>query len=222
MLHPSRFRNRADAGRRLVEAIGPRNDDPVVLGLPRGGVPVAFELARGLQAPLDILLVRKIGAPGYPEFAIGAVVDGKNPQRVINEDTLSYCGASLDYFEREAARQLEEIERRRKTYLGNRTPIDLAGRSVILVDDGIATGASVKAGLKGLRQAGAGHVTLAIPVAPRSVIEELKKEVDEIVCLSAPEDLRAVSLHYEDFDQTSDEEVTELLARAGQGDLSKG
>jgi len=221
MLHPSRFRNRADAGRKLAEAIGPRTDKPVVLGLPRGGVPVAFELARGLQAPLDILLVRKIGAPGYPEFAIGAVVDGKNPQHVINEDTLAYCGASLDYFEREAARQLEEIERRRKAYLGNRTPIDLAGRSVILVDDGIATGASVKAGLKALRQAGAGRVTLAVPVAPRSVIDELKKEVDEVVCLSAPEDLRAVSLHYEDFDQTSDEEVTELLARAGQGDLSE-
>ncbi len=175
-------------------------------------------LPADLQAPLDILLVRKIGAPGYPEFAIGAVVDGKNPQRVINEDVLAYCGASLEYFEKEAARQLEEIERRRRTYLGNRTPIDLAGRSVILVDDGIATGASVKAGLKALRQVGAGHVTLAVPVAPRSVIDELKNEVDEIFCLSAPDDLRAVSLHYDDFNQTSDDEVTELLARAEHGE----
>jgi putative phosphoribosyl transferase len=221
MQDASRFHNRADAGRKLAEAIGPRNDDPVVLGLPRGGVPVAFELARCLQAPLDILLVRKIGAPGYPEFAIGAVVDGRNPQRVINEDVLAYCGASLEYFEKEAARQLEEIERRRRAYLGNRAPIDLSNRSVILVDDGIATGASVKAGLKALRQAGAGHVTLAVPVAPRSVIDELKNEVDEIFCLSAPEDLRAVSLHYDDFDQTSDDEVTELLARAGHGEASK-
>ena len=218
MLYASRFDNRADAGRKLAAAIGPRTDNPVVLGLPRGGVPVAYELARRLQAPLDILLVRKVGAPGYPEFAIGAVVDGRNPQRVINEDALAYSGASMEYFEREAARQLEEIERRRRAYLGDRTPIDLAGRSVILVDDGIATGASARAGLKGLRQAGVAHVTLAVPVAPRTVIEELRKEVDEIVCLLAPEDLRAVSLHYEDFDQTSDEEVTELLARAGHGD----
>lgn len=217
-----RFHDRADAGRRLAEAIGARSDDPVVLGLPRGGVPVAFELARYLHAPLDILLVRKIGAPGYPEYAIGAVVDGKNPQRVMNEDVLAYCGASLDYFEKEATRQLEEIERRRKVYLGDRPPTDLANRSVILVDDGIATGASVKAGLKALRQAGAAHITLAVPVAPRMVIEELRAQVDEVFCLSAPEDLQAVSLHYDDFNQTSDGEVTELLARTADGDLPKG
>ncbi|WP_086995002.1 phosphoribosyltransferase [Rhizobium sullae] len=222
MQNTPRFRNRADAGRKLAEAIGSRSDDPVVLGLPRGGVPVAFELARCLHAPLDILLVRKIGAPGYPEYAIGAVVDGQNPQRVMNEDVFAFCGASLDYFEKEATRQLEEIERRRKIYLGDRPPTDLANRSVILVDDGIATGASVKVALKALRQAEAGHVTLAVPVAPWMVIEDLKAEVDEVFCLSAPEDLQAVSLHYDHFDQTSDSEVTALLAAAAEyGDVPK-
>jgi putative phosphoribosyl transferase len=205
-----RFRDRADAGQWLAEVLGDRTA-VIVLALPRGGVPVAHEIARLLDAPLDILLVGKIGVPGYPEYAIGAVVDGKNPQRVINEDVLAYSGASPAYVEAQAVRELAEIERRRKVYLGERSPLCLKGRDVILVDDGIATGASVRAGLQALKQVGAARVTLAVPVAPKTVLEELRDEVDEIVCLHAPEHLRAVSLEYENFDQTSDGEVIELL-----------
>jgi putative phosphoribosyl transferase len=209
-----RFENRKAAGRELAEVIGrDAVRDPVVLALPRGGVPVAFEIAAFLDAPLDLLLVRKIGAPGYPEYAVGAVVDGNDPQTVVNEDVLSEGGVSMQYVEEEAARQLREIERRREAYLGSRETIDLKGRNVILADDGIATGATVKAGLKALRRIGVGSILLAVPVAPREVIAELEGHVDRIVCLHVPRKLRAVGLHYADFEQTTDAEVTELLSR---------
>ncbi|PZM11208.1 phosphoribosyltransferase [Rhizobium tubonense] len=211
-----KFVDRADAGRRLAAALGYQREKPIVLALPRGGVPVAFEIATSLRAPLDLLLVRKIGAPGQPECAIGAIVDGKDPQRVIIDRALELAGASLHYFEEEAARQFREIERRRKAYFGDREPMDLRDRNVILVDDGIATGATVRAGLKALRRLGVASVTLAMPVAPEDILEELRSEVDEVVCLFSPRDFYAVGLHYADFDQTSDGEVIDLLKRSEQ------
>jgi putative phosphoribosyl transferase len=209
------FVDRADAGRKLAEVICRRPPDaPVVLALPRGGVPVAFEIASALHAPLDLLLVRKIGAPGYPEFALGAVVDGDDPQMVLNEQAMAYTGASQHYVEEEAAKLLKEIERRRQLYFGKREPIPLKGRNVIVVDDGVATGATVKAGLKALRAVGVSSILLAVPVAPKDVIGSLAAEVDQVVCLQAPEDFRAVSLHYRTFGQTPDDEVVTLLDRA--------
>lgn len=214
MFDTPQFENRAAAGRVLAEAIGRETvDDPVVLALPRGGVPVAFEIAAFLHAPLDLLLVRKIGAPGYPEYAVAAVVDGKDPQTVVNEEGLRYSGASLLYVQEEAARQLAEIERRRKAYLGGREPIDLKGRNAILVDDGIATGTTVRAGLKALRRIGVKSTLLAVPVAPREVLEGMKDDVDRIVCPYRLERLRAVGYHYIDFAQTTDGEVIDLLSR---------
>lgn len=210
-----RFLDRREAGRQLAEELAKGHwHDPVVLALPRGGVPVGFEVAKALQAPLDILLVRKIGAPGHPEFAIGAVVDGKDPQLVVNEEAVLVLGPSSDYLEAEKKRQLVEIERRRERYLGGKPAVPTEGRTAIIVDDGIATGSTVKVALKALRRSGADRVVLAVPVAPRSAIEELREEADEVICLSMPEPFRAVSLHYVDFEQTSDEEVILLLKAA--------
>src|SRR5438477_9733546 len=145
------FRNRPDAGRRLAVALAPyRESRPIVLALPRGGVPVGFEVAKALAAPLDVLLVRKIGAPGHEELGLGAVVDGHDPQLVLNEDLVRAVAPPPGYIEAEEQRQLAEIERRRQEYVGNRTPVAVEGRTVIVVDDGIATGATVKAALRGL------------------------------------------------------------------------
>lgn len=206
------FLDRREAGRRLAEHLQKFAVlHPLVLALPRGGVPVAFEIAAALQAPLDILIVRKIGAPGHSEYGIGAVVDGNEPQLVLNEEAMSVVNASPAYIEAEKQRQLIEIERRRKAYLGNRRPLPVRDRTVILVDDGIATGGTVKAALKALRKAGARRIILAVPVAPQDVVETLQSEADEIVCLSTPHPFYAVGLHYTNFDQTSDEEVIRFL-----------
>lgn len=208
------FSDRRDAGRQLAEAVAQLGlDDPVVLGLPRGGVPVAFEVAKRLSAPLDILLVRKIGAPGHEEYGIGALVDGKSPQIVIDEATARLVGATPEYIEREVARQLAELERRREAY-STAEPVAIAGRTVVVVDDGIATGGTVKAALQGLRKSGARKIVLAVPVAPRSAVSELTGLCDQLVCLSTPEPFYAVGAHYADFGQTEDEEVIGLLARA--------
>lgn len=210
-----RFTNRRQAGRALASALERfRSPTTVVLALPRGGVPVGFEVAQALGAPLDVVLVRKIGAPGQPELGIGAVVDGPDPQVVLNEDVMAMVGADAAYFEAEKRHQLAEIERRRRLYRGERPPVPIEGRTVLLVDDGIATGGTARAALKALARAGAARVVLAVPVAPRSTIEELRDEADEIVCLSTPEPFYAVGNHYADFDQTSDSEVVELLQAA--------
>jgi putative phosphoribosyl transferase len=211
----ARFQDRAEAGRKLADAIVEKGApaDPVVFALPRGGVPVAYEVACRLHAPLDLLFVRKIGAPGHPEYGIGAVVDGSNPQTVIDERAAAYSGATADYLESETKEQLAEIERRRAVYLGNRTPIDPAGRNVILVDDGIATGGTVKAGLKGLRQAGTASILLAVPVAPPDTLADLGQEVERIVSLYTPDRFGSVGAHYADFDQTTDEQVIRLLEK---------
>jgi putative phosphoribosyl transferase len=209
------FRDRADAGRQLV----PRlmiyaGQNPVVLALPRGGVPVAFEVAQALRAPLDLIFVRKIGAPGHAEYGLGAVVDGAHPQVVLNEEALSLLNVPPGYIEEETQRQLKEIERRRQHYLAGRQPVDVAGRIAIVVDDGIATGGTVRAALKGLSRARPARLILAVPVAPRDTIERLKAEADEVICLMTPEPFYAVGEHFDDFSQTSDREVTTLLDEA--------
>jgi putative phosphoribosyl transferase len=216
-MHPEdlSFRNRADAGRQLVPRLMPyAAQHPVVLALPRGGVPVAFEVAKALQAPLDLIFVRKIGAPGHAEFGIGAVVDGAHPQVVLNEDALGHVAVPPGYIEGETQQQLQEIERRRQHYLAGRRPVDVEGRVAIVVDDGIATGGTVRAALKGLSCARPARLILAVPVAPRDTIERLRTEADEVICLMTPEEFYAVGEHYDDFAQTSDREVTTLLDEA--------
>lgn len=208
------FANRREAGRELARAVASLGmEDPIIFALPRGGVPLGYEVARALHAPLDILLVRKIGAPGHEEYGIGALVDGASPQVVIDENIARMVGASPQYIEREVQRQLAEVERRRAAY-GSGLSHSPQGRNVILVDDGIATGGTVRAALKALRKSGASRIVLAVPVAPKSALQELEKLSDEIVCLSTPDPFYAVGAHYSDFDQTSDTEVVSLLADA--------
>lgn len=209
------FRDRTDAGRQLADSLADLTfHSPVVLALPRGGVPVAFEVALRLGAPLDLLLVRKIGAPGHGEFAIGAIMEGDPPQRVINADAVRYTRATDEYIEAETQKQLELIAERRALYLAGREPIDLSGKDVIVVDDGIATGSTVRAALKGLRSKKVSSITLAIPVCPPDTASQLEKEVDRLVCLATPEFFRAVGEFYLDFRQVSDEDVVALLAQA--------
>ena len=209
------FADRRDAGRKLAAALQDyAGKNPVVLALPRGGVPVAFEIAQALGAPLDLIMVRKIGAPFNPEYGLGAVVDGAEPQVVLNEDVMRMLAPGDEYVAQETQRQLAEIERRRAAYLGDRAPIPLRGRTIIIVDDGVATGGTARAALRGARKAGAAKIVLAVPVAPKEVIEDLRADADDIVCLSAEENFQAVGFHYADFSQTSDEEVVSLLAAA--------
>ena len=194
------FANRVEAGRALGAALlGMALDDPVVLALPRGGVPVAVEVARALRAPLDLLLVRKIGAPFDPELAVAANLMRETGTR------------EADVHEQAVAERVE-IARRRAHYLGTRPRVPLAGRTVIVVDDGVATGTTVRAALKGLRRSGARERVLAVPVAPPDTLDRLRDEVDRLVCLHAPEPFRAVGLHYEDFRQVEDDEVVAALS----------
>jgi putative phosphoribosyl transferase len=209
------FRDRADAGRQLVAPLRAyAAQHPVVLALPRGGVPVAFEVAKALRAPLDLVFVRKIGAPGHAEFGLGAVVDGAHPQVVLNEEAIGYLDVPPGYVEEETQRQLKEIERRREHYLAGRRPVDVEGRVAIVVDDGIATGGTVRAALKGLSHARPARLILAVPVAPADTMEGLRGAADEVVCLMTPEPFYAVGEHYDDFHQTSDCEVITLLDEA--------
>jgi putative phosphoribosyl transferase len=209
------FRDRRDAGLQLAAALMRfKEEKPVILALPRGGVPVAFEVARALDAEIDLLLVRKIGAPGQEELAIGAVVDGREPHLVLNREIIALAAPPRGYIEAEQKRQLAEIERRRRLYRGTEQPIEVRDRTVIVVDDGIATGATVKAALRGVRQSEPRRLILAVPVAPPDTIEQLARECDEIVCLSAPAWFSAVGSHYADFSQTTDDEVMTLLAEA--------
>jgi putative phosphoribosyl transferase len=206
------FVDRRAAGRELSHRLQHfRADEPVVLALPRGGVPVGFEIAESLDAPLDIVLVRKIGAPAEPELALGAVVDGAAAQVLINDDLAAALAVDPAYIESETRRQLAEIERRREVYLRDRPPVPIAGRTVIVVDDGIATGSTVRAALRAIRSAGAGRIVLAVPVAPRETLDALKQEVDEIVCLGMPSPFLAVGAHYDRFAQLADEDVVSLL-----------
>lgn len=208
------FADRREAGRQLaleVEAFGFEN--PVVLALPRGGVPVGFEVAKALGAPLDVLMVRKIGAPGHEEYGIGALVDGASPQVVIDEAAARMVGATRDYIDMQIARQLAEIERRRALY-GTGRAIPLEGHTAIVVDDGIATGGTVRAALQGLAKARPARIVLAVPLAPGEVLADLQKLCDRVICLATPYPFHAVGMHYRNFGQTEDEEVIDLLAEA--------
>lgn len=215
--HATLFADRRDAGRRLAQAAAAYAiEAPLILALPRGGVPVAFEVAQALDAPLDLLFVRKIGAPGHPEYGIGAVVDGDDPQIVLNEDA-DRLGITAAYLEQQKRREMDEIMRRRRTYLRGRAPAPVKGRVVMVVDDGIATGGTMRASLLALRLAGARHLILAVPVAPHDAIARLKTDADETLCLATPRPFHAVGLHYDDFTQTTDAEVIELLDRSRPG-----
>jgi len=186
-------------------------DDPVVLALPRGGVPVAAEVAKVLAAPLDLVLVRKIGVPWQPELALAAVVDGPHPEVVINDDVWRAAGVSEQQFEELKAKEMKEIDRRRTAYLGDRERAVIKGATVIVVDDGIATGATVRAALKALRRGAPKKLVLAVPVAPPDTVARLRREVDELVCLQTPEPFYAIGVFYQDFEQMSDDDVVAML-----------
>jgi putative phosphoribosyl transferase len=207
------FVDRTDAGRKLAKALALYKDQrPVVLALPRGGVPVAAEVATALDAPLDLILVRKIGVPFQPELAMGAVVGGVEPVIVRNEEVIRLTGVRESAFNAIRDQELAEIERRRKRYLGDRPHPQIAGRIVIVVDDGIATGATTRAALRATRMRNPSKLVLAVPVAPTDTLGKLHDEADDIVCLEDYEDFGAIGLFYSDFAQVSDTEVIEILA----------
>jgi len=213
--HMAFFANRQDAGRQLAERLAGRHDpDPVVLALPRGGVPVGYEIAVRLDAPLDVLLVRKLGAPDFPELGLGAVVDGEPPQRFLNERVIEAVQPPRGYLEAEEQRQLQALAERRRLYRRARPALPLQGRSVILVDDGVATGGTMRVALQALAASGARRIVLAVPVAPPTVLSTLPVPPEDLVCLLMPSGFQAVGQYYTDFDQTEDDEVIALLDRA--------
>lgn len=206
------FNNRRDAGRRLAHELLPlRLRSPLVLALPRGGVPIGFEIAQSLHAPLDILLVRKIGVPGMPEVALGAVVDGRAHQVVWNERLVKALKLKNTDLETLKQQQLQEIERRRQVYRGSKPPPILAGKTVIVVDDGIATGSTMKAALSALRFTEIAALVVATPVAPPDVWESILRLIDQGICLYCPEPFGAVGRYYGYFEQLEDQEVIDLL-----------
>ena len=208
------FQDRADAGRQLARALaGYKGQQPVVLALPRGGVSVAAEVATALDAPLDVILVRKIGVPFQPELAMGAVVDGDEPLVVRNEAVIRHAGIGEAAFQAVCDSELAEIERRRQRYLGGRERIEVAGRSAIVIDDGIATGATMRAALRATRLRKPKKLILAVPVAPTDSLAVMRREADEIVCLEAHPDLGAIGYYYSDFRAVPDEVVIALLAQ---------
>ncbi len=210
---PAVFADRRQAAGALATALVARRfaGPVVVLALPRGGVPIGEEVARALRAPLDLLLVRKIGAPWQRELAVAALVDGNPPDLVVDDHLCRVAGASPEYVEREAESERTELERRGRTYLRGRAPVPVAGATVVVVDDGIATGTTVRAALKALRRRGPSRLVLAVPVAPADTLAKLATEVDDIVCLATPEPFHAIGCHYRDFHQVSDAEVLAAL-----------
>lgn len=208
------FLNRRDAGERLAARLRERGSWPntTVLALPRGGVPVGAEVARALGAPLDVFLVRKLGVPGYEEVAMGAVASGG--VRYLNDDLIRRAGVRPDAIAAVEARERAELARRERAYREGRTPAPVAGRTVLLVDDGIATGATLRAGLQALRALAPARVVVAVPVAPPETVRALQAQADEVVCLHTPPDFMAVGQFYRDFAQTTDDEVRDLLTRA--------
>ncbi len=208
------FRDRSDAGHRLADALEQyRRSQPVVLALPRGGVPVAAEVASALNAPLDLILVRKIGVPMQPELAMGAVVDGGSPLIVRNEDVIRLTGTEESEFKSVCDKELAEIERRRQLYLGGRDRVDIAGRTAIVVDDGIATGATTRVALRAARMRNPKRLVLAVPVAPTESLANMREEADDVICLEDYSSFGAIGLYYSDFRQVSDREVIALLQR---------
>ena len=211
------FRDRSDAGRFLADKLisYANRPDVVVLGLPRGGVPVAFEVAQRLQAPLDVFVVRKLGVPGHEELAMGAIAGGG--VLVLNHELVSYLRIPREVIDEVAERELREIERRERLYRGARLPLEAKGQTVIIVDDGIATGSSMRAAVEALRQKEPKNIVVAVPVGARATCDSFKNDVDTVaVCAITPEPFQAVGLWYLNFSQTTDEEVRDLLARADQ------
>jgi putative phosphoribosyl transferase len=209
------FHDRKEAGQRLAEELlRYKHEHPVIIALPRGGVPVAFEVAKKLHAPLDIVIVRKLGAPGQKELAIGALVEGKKPLVFLNNYIMTSLRVSESYLKEEITIETEEMRRRQKMYRGEEQRVQLKDRTVIIVDDGIATGASMKAALMGLKADEPKKIILAVPVAPADIINEMEQIVDEVVCLKTPTLFFAVGKHYADFSQTTDDEVINLLDEA--------
>jgi predicted phosphoribosyltransferase len=216
------YRDRIEAGQYLASQLGDYVDrqDVLVLALPRGGVPVAFEVARALRAPLDIFLVRKLGVPGHEELAMGAIATGG--VRVLNEDVVEYLGVSGEVIEAVAADEQRELERRERAYRGDRPAPDVRGRTVILVDDGLATGSTMRAAAVALRKQQPARIVAAVPVSAPQTCDEFRMEVDEIICAVTPEPFQAVGLWYKDFSQTTDEEVHDLLERAARETATDG
>jgi putative phosphoribosyl transferase len=210
------FHDRTEAGRLLAEKLAAYANRPnvQVLALPRGGVPVAYQVARALHAPLDVFLVRKLGVPGHEELAMGAIASGG--AHVLNEDVVQALGISQDVLASVAAEELQELERRERAYRGNRPPPDVRGRTVILVDDGLATGSTMRAAIAALRQQGPRRIVVAVPVAAPETCAELQAEADAVVCGATPEPFFSVGLWYHDFSQTRDQEVRDLLERAAR------
>lgn len=216
-----RFADREEAGRELGAALAGRfggRDDTIVLALPRGGVPIGYEVARALRAPLDVFIVRKLGMPGHEEFAMGAIASGG--VRVLNEELFAEFSVPTHIVDAVAQREMIELERRERSYRGSRPPLDLTGRTVIVVDDGLATGSTMRAAVRALGKMGPAAVIVAVPVAASQTCDEFRSEVDEIICLRTPEPFQAVGLWYLDFSQTTDEEVHDLLDRASS--VAKG
>ena len=212
----TRFKDRSDAGRRLADTLVSQESgygpDVLVLGLPRGGVPVAFEVAKALAAPLDVFVVRKLGAPGREELAMGAIASGG--VQVLNPDVIRSLRISEADIERAAERERQELRRRERRYRGERPAPEVEGRPVLLVDDGLATGASMRAAVAALKQREPARIVVAVPTAPPETCAEFQAEVDEIVCAETPHPFYSVGMQYDDFPQTSDEEVRRLLERA--------
>jgi putative phosphoribosyl transferase len=222
-MNTAMFADREDAGRQLAaKLVRFKDKDPVVLALPRGGVPIGLEVAAALNAPMDLVRVRKIGTPGQPELALGAVVDGDKPELVINEEVKGLAHVTDEYITQQKARQLEEIERRRELWLGDRPRIALKGRTALIVDDGIATGATVRAALHAVRRAGPARLVLAVPVAPPDTIASLRDDADEIVCLATPDLFWAISMFYSSFPQVADNEVSRLMEQVAGGHATAG
>jgi putative phosphoribosyl transferase len=213
-LEAPRFPNREQAGKRLAEALSEYEDgsNVLVLALPRGGVPVGAEVAHALGAPLDLMLVRKLGVPGHEELAMGAVATGG--VRVLNDDVVGALGLHEEAIEAVARRERRELERRDHAYREGRPAPEVAGRTVILVDDGLATGATMRAAVAALKKRNPRRIVVAVPVAPKETCEVLRSEADEVACLSAPDPFMAIGVWYEDFPQLTDDEVRELLGRA--------
>jgi predicted phosphoribosyltransferase len=210
----TRFEDRFDAGRFLARQLQHHAGNPnvVVLALPRGGVPVAFEIARAIDAPLDVFVVRKLGAPGYEELAMGAIATGG--VRVFNEEVIQHLGVSQSWIDATIREQEEELERREQAYRGDRPAAELRDRAVILVDDGLATGASMRAAVRALRLRNPSGITVAVPIGSRDTCDQFRSEVEEVVCGRSPEPFHAVGAWYHDFTQTTDDEVRQLLDRA--------
>jgi len=215
-MHPHTFFiDRHDAGKRLAAELAPlRREDTVVLALPRGGVVIGYEVARELNAPLDVLFVQKLGAPGFPELGLGAVVDGEHPQRILNQHVVDAVQPPPGYIDEEEQRQLQVIEQRKQLFRHGRPPELIEDRTVILVDDGIATGGTVRAALLALANSGVRRTVLAVPVAPHDVLQMLPIDARDFICLHAPHDFGSVGAYYHDFAQVSDAEAVELLELA--------